>query len=300
MRVSGGEGFGPEGPSAGSLPPFSISGPVQLTLDDTTRAGAASFTVSNVTGRPVRARLLVQPGAGADASWFQIAGDSERPIPVAGTATVDVSVTVAKPAPAGAASFALGAALEEAPDQVVTGPTVAFTIPAPQKPKFRWWIILVIVAALIVLAGGGFGIWALTRPGEPEPTSSPTDDGAPVFLSGEFTAEPNSYFDLDTGTVIATSGSGEDVYFYPGAGSGELGVVGQGPPRLAVVDEPTFAACEAATGYDDIDAQNVVLLPDRETYVCVRFTDQARLAVMTVGPAEGTGLHVAFTTWERG
>ena len=74
-----------------------------------------------VTGRPVRARVLVLPGAGADASWFQVVGESERALPVAGTATVDVAVKVPEKAPAGSFSFAVGAALEEAPDQVVSG-----------------------------------------------------------------------------------------------------------------------------------------------------------------------------------
>ncbi|MFH8251387.1 hypothetical protein ACH3VR_13525 [Microbacterium sp. B2969] len=297
--MSGGEGFGPVGPSAAEAAPFSVTGPAQLRLG-ASRTGTASFTVSNTTGRPVRARLIVQPGAGADASWFAVAGESERALPVAGTATVDVTVTVPEKTAAGTASFTLGAALEEAPDRAVSGPNVAFDIPAAARRRFPWWIVIVVVAVLL-LAGGGLLIWNLTRSGAPEPTSSPspTPAGPPVFASGEFTAEPNTYFDLDTGTVIAVSGSGEDVYFYPGGGSGELGVVGQGPPRLAVVDEPTFADCEAATDYDDINAQNVVLLPDRETYVCVRFTDQQRRAVMTIGPAEGTGLHVAFTTWER-
>ena len=125
--MSGGEGFGPVGPVAAEGPPFSVAGPSTVSLDGA-RSGSGSFTVSNVTGRPVRARLLVLPGAGADAAWFQVVGESERLLPVAGTATVDVSVRVAEQAPAGAFSFAVGAALEEAPDRVVSGPTVAFQV----------------------------------------------------------------------------------------------------------------------------------------------------------------------------
>jgi hypothetical protein len=266
---------------------------------DAARAGAGSFTVSNVTGRPVRARLLVLPGAGADASWFQVEGESERMLPVAGTTTVDVSVRLKDSVPAGSYSFVLGAALEESPDQVVPGPTVSFEA-KPGRRRFPWWIVIVAAAAVLLLAAGGILIWSLTRPAaEPTTSPTPTQAGPPVYLSDVFLATPDMWFDLDESRSTGVPVGGEDVYFYQGAGSGELGVVGQGPPRLAIVDEPTFAACEAATGYDDLAAQNVVLLPDRETFVCVRFTDQLRRAVMSIGPLTGDGFPVSYTTWER-
>ena len=169
VAMSGGEGFGPVGPVAAEGPPFSVAGPSTVSLDGA-RSGSGSFTVSNVTGRPVRARLLVLPGAGADAAWFQVVGESERLLPVAGTATVDVSVRVAEQAPAGAFSFSVGAALEEAPDRVVSGPTVAFQVAEPAKRKFPWWIVIVAAAALLLLIGGGLAIWFLTRP---DPTPAP-------------------------------------------------------------------------------------------------------------------------------
>ncbi|MGC5171748.1 hypothetical protein ACLQ2Q_13970, partial [Microbacterium sp. DT81.1] len=62
--MSGTEGFGPRGPAAAEGPPFAVAGPASVSLD-AGRSGAGSFTVSNVTGRPVRARVLVLPGAGA-------------------------------------------------------------------------------------------------------------------------------------------------------------------------------------------------------------------------------------------
>ena len=301
MPVSGAESFGPVGPAAGGAAPFALSGPAQLTLD-ASRAGRASFTVSNITGRPVRARVLIQPGAGADAAWFAIVGDAERALPVAGTATVDVTVTVAERAPGGQASFVLGAVLEEAPDQVVSSPTVSFEVPPPKPKRFPWWIVIVAVVALLLLVGGGILIWSLTRPDEAPPTESPSPSPSPTptFASGAFDAIPDIWFDLDENQVVVAPGVGEDVYFYQGAGSGELGVVGQGPPRLAVVDEPTFEACVEATDYDDVNLQNVLLLPDRTTHVCVRFTDQGRRSLMTIGPANGAGLPVSFVTWERG
>jgi len=301
--MSGGEGFGPVGPATADGPPFAVAGASQVALDGA-RSGSGSFTVSNLTGRPVRARVLVLPGAGADASWFQVVGESERALPVAGTATVDVSVRVPEDAAAGPSSFTVGAALEEAPDRVVSGPTVAFQVPERRKRRFPWWILILVLVALLLLAGGGILIYNLTRPDpEPSPSASPTDtDAGPTpSSSGTFIATADSYFDLDTGTQVPVAGvdAGEDVYFYPGAGSGELGLVGQGPPRLAVVDEPTYAACEAATAYDDINAQNITLLPEQQIHVCVRFTDQERRSVMTIGPSSGAGFPVSYVTWPR-
>jgi hypothetical protein len=297
---SGGD-FGPVAPAAGEGPPFAVAGPSAVTLD-AARSASVSFTVSNVSGRPVRARVLVLPGAGADASWFSVVGESERALPVAGTTIVDVAVKVSEKAPAGAASFVLGAALEEAPDRVVSSPTVSVQVPPPKPKPFPWWIVIVAVVALLLLVGGGILIWSLTRPDDAPPTESPSPSPSPTptFASGAFAAIPDIWFDLDTNRVVVAPGVGEDIYFYQGAGSGELGVVGQGPPRLAVVDEPTFEACVAATDYDDVNLQNVLLLPDRTTHVCVRFTDQGRRSLMTIGPASGAGLPVSFVTWERG
>ncbi len=303
MRVSSGDGFGPVGPTPGGTPPFAVAGPSQVKLDGS-RLGSGSFTVSNVTGRPVRARVFVQPGAGADPSWFEVTGGPERALPVAGTATVDVAVRVPEKAPAGSFTFQLGAALEEAPDQVVSGPTVSFEVPPIRRKPFPWWIVIVAAVALLVLVGGGLLIWNLTRP---DPQPSPTASDPPVHLEDRVFVDVNqvfitgSYLDLDEGILSTTfSDEGEDVYFYPGGGSGEVGVVGQGSPRLAVVSEPSHTACRSATDYDDLNAQNIVLLPDRTTYVCVQVTDQSRLSLMSIGPAEGGLLPVSFVTWVRG
>lgn len=185
---SGGE-FGPAGPAPGGLPPFAVAGPSTVSLD-AARSVAASFTVSNVTGRPVRARVIVLPGAGAEASWFQVAGESERALPVAGTATVEVAVKVAPDAPAGSYSFALGAALEEAPDQVVSGPTVAFQVPEPKEKKFPWWIVIVVAAAVLLLVGGGLAIWFLTRPPSPPKLTEPPTISGSVEVGSELAVEP--------------------------------------------------------------------------------------------------------------
>lgn len=196
VAVSGSvDGFGPVVPASGDGPPFAVAGPSEVTLDGS-RSGVGSFTVSNVTGRPVRARMLVLPGTGADASWFQITGESERMIAVAGAATVDVSVKVEEKAEAGSCSFALGAALEEAPDQVVSSPTVVFQVPDREKPPFRWWIIAIVVGALIILGVGAWLIYAFTRPPPPPtleqaPTISGTPEGGSLLTVGRGVWDPD-------------------------------------------------------------------------------------------------------------
>jgi hypothetical protein len=189
VAMSGGEGFGPVGPLSAEGPPFAVAGPSSVTLD-AARSGSGSFDVSNVTGRPVRARLLLLPGAGADASWFQIAGEPERALPVAGTAAVDVSVRVPEKAPAGSFSFVLGAALEEAPDQVVSSPTVTFEVPERDSRPFPWWIVAIIVGALVVLGVGALLIYLFTRPpGPPALDEAPTISGT-VEVGSTLTVGP--------------------------------------------------------------------------------------------------------------
>ncbi|MCR2792318.1 PASTA domain-containing protein [Microbacterium sp. zg.Y625] len=212
--MSGGQEFGPTGPAAPGGPPFAVAGPSAVSLD-AARSGLASFTVSNVTGRPVRARVMVIPGAGADPAWFRISGDAERSLPVAGTATVEVAVHVATTAPAGESSFTVGAALEEAPDQVVSGPTVAFRVPDPVKRRFPWLWVIVAVVAVLVLAGGGILIWILTRtPAAPTAVEPPAISGAlevgTDLAVEQGTWDPDDVVKIDVWQACPASATDED------------------------------------------------------------------------------------------
>ncbi|MGC5224685.1 hypothetical protein ACPW96_19140 [Micromonospora sp. DT81.3] len=100
---------------------------------------------------------------------------------------MDVSVEVEKKATAGSFSFILGAALEEAPDQVVSSPTVVFEVPEPKKPRFPWWIAIVAVVALLLLAGGAVLIWNLTRT-PPPPSPAPALPAAAWLSDGRAVA----------------------------------------------------------------------------------------------------------------
>lgn len=179
QRISG---FGPAEPSAPASAPFSVTGPAAVTLDGD-RRGVTSFVVANTTGRPVTARLLVQPVNGADAAWFALDGPTDRPMPVAATLTAQVHIAVPIGVPAGEHGVRLDSAIEEAPEQLASGPTAVFTVAEPKKTRaFPWWIIAVLVAALLVLGGGAWAIWAFVVPhDEPTPNSQVTaPPAAPV------------------------------------------------------------------------------------------------------------------------
>lgn len=303
-----GEGFGPAGSDEAESPPFAIAGPSQVTVD-ASRTGTASFTVSNVTGRAVRVRILVVPGAGADASWFQVSGESERTLATAGTTTIDVGLRIPQEAPTGVFTFSLGAELEESPDKVVAGPTARFDIPEPTKRKFPWWIVIVAAAAVLVLVAGSILIWNVTRTGSPStatPTPTPTFTPA-LFRTSAFLARRSAEIvaDLDNDQQWGIDEPNRpvrspDVALVQGKGAGEMILQGYGDTRLAVVSERTYAACQDVAGYDD-DSQNIVIDPDQsELFVCARFTDEGRTALLTFGTRIiGRGQIVEYMVWEK-
>ncbi|MGC5171654.1 hypothetical protein ACLQ2Q_13495 [Microbacterium sp. DT81.1] len=147
--------FGPL-PTAGDEAPLTVTGPSQVPLHIAPR-GMVSFDIANLTARPVRARVSVDPIAGAELSWFDIEGGTRRDIPVGGQATVEVSVQVPGHAPPGTASFRFVAALEEDPSQATKSPTVQFTVPKRGDGPRRW-IVVVLAAALALTAVAAIGI----------------------------------------------------------------------------------------------------------------------------------------------
>jgi hypothetical protein len=273
--------------------------------------------VSNVTGRPVRARVLVLPGAGADAAWFQVVGEPERTLPVAGSATVDVALKVSEKAPAGAASFALGAALEEAPDRVVSSPTVAFQVPEGRKPPFPWWIVIVAVVALLVLAGGGILIYFLTRGdtgAETVTTPSATPTPTPTV---ELFAE--NAFTLRTGDAMVDFEGPElwtftyckflpeaDLCFYDqdvlnsGVPAGEpLYVSSATNAGVAIAPDGDYETCVEELSDLTVGTSATVSDVSTTTYVCF-ITGDRRYALLEVGP-QGEGVpdrRIRYIVWE--
>ncbi len=163
--------LGPSTPTAEGPAPFSISAPTELTLA-ADRSGTTTFTVSNLTGRPVRVRLLPKGIGATDQSWLAVVGEAERPLAVAGTLSADVKVTVPPTTPAGAYTARLDVAAEDA-TETVTGQTVSFTVPEPEKKKGApVWLFLVIALVVLALIAGGV-YWFFLRSDKPSNETAP-------------------------------------------------------------------------------------------------------------------------------
>jgi len=126
-------------------------------------AGDIPFTVTNTSGRPLRARLravALQPEA---QGWFSVAGEPERPFALGETQQVTVRLAVPPQTPAGSYAVRLDAAAEDNPDDdSVQGPSVTVVVPAPlAKKPLPWWLLLVAIAVLVLLVGGGAAFFLL-------------------------------------------------------------------------------------------------------------------------------------------
>ena len=186
-------GFGPTRETAPAGPPFSVTGASTLALKG--RQGVASFAVANIAGRKVTARLLPKPLEGAQSEWLSVADPAERELDLASNMSVDVAVD-ARDAPAGDYAFRLDVAVEDAPENVASGPTVTFSVPVPEKKRFPWWIVIV---AIVAVAAIGVGAWLIFWPpwvdAEPVNKSAPTItvDGGIAQVGTTLTVEPGAW-----------------------------------------------------------------------------------------------------------
>jgi hypothetical protein len=156
------------------------SGAIDL---DAGRSGAASFSVTNVSGAALRGRALPVADPPAQADWFTIAGGAERSFPAGGTERYEVDVTATPTTPPGAYRFRLDVLGTDNPDEVQAhGQWVSFQVPAPPKaqPRRVPWPWIAAVAAAVVVLAAGVTAWALTHR---EPTPGPVPRPGPLSLS---------------------------------------------------------------------------------------------------------------------
>ena len=115
--------------------PFGIQGPTNTVLLGANRTGEAAFSVSNQTGRAVRARASVAVVDPTQASWLSIGGMAERQYPAGGMEQITVAVTVPPEAAAGIYQFRLNVTSVVNPDEDwAQGPLVAFQVTGPGRP----------------------------------------------------------------------------------------------------------------------------------------------------------------------
>ena len=155
----------PAAPSVGAAP-FAVTAPPELALDPE-RKGSTTYTITNLTGRPVRARLKARGANGAEDGWLAVLGPTEVPITLGGTITATLTVTVPPTPPAGRHTLHLDVVAEDDTETRVEGQAVSFTVPPPVVVKRRmpWWIFLIIGLAVLALAVSAVLIFT----GDPEP-----------------------------------------------------------------------------------------------------------------------------------
>ncbi|AIZ45120.1 hypothetical protein QR90_08400 [Deinococcus radiopugnans] len=120
------------------------------------RHGEATFVVTNVSGRPMQGRALLewQPRATDRSDWAAVQGEAERVFPIAGTQQYTVKFTLPPTAPEGQHILRLDMQDVSLPDDVVQGQSVTLQVASPvPRGKFPWWVLA--VAAVVLLGGVG-------------------------------------------------------------------------------------------------------------------------------------------------
>ncbi len=165
--------------------PFAITTASNTVLLNDKRQGQVTFTVNNISGRPLRGRARLVPQNPAVSDWLKIGGDAERDLTIAGTQQYPVQVSVPPQAAAGNYTFRLDMVAVDNPDEDFTqGPSVTFQAPPPKVAGFPWWILLVVLA-LLVLVGGGVALAWHVISGTPTPTATATEVATPTPPSPE-------------------------------------------------------------------------------------------------------------------
>ena len=179
-------------PGPGAAVPFAITGPAQLILAPD-RTGSTTFTVTNLTGRPLTVRMEPKAAPPAQDAWFRPVGDSEILMAVGATLTVEVRAQVPVDAPAGSTTLKLRAVDEAEPERLTDGPAVEVVVPAPPAPakKVPWIPIVAAVVALLVLAGAALW-WFVLRPTPPVNTDAPSI-AATARVGGEIAGEEGAW-----------------------------------------------------------------------------------------------------------
>jgi len=178
---------------------------ITTTATDTLKADArgraeAVFTVTNVTGRPVRGMARTNALASTKKEWLLVAGESERDFAPGATQQFTVtfdasSLSPTAGSPAAKYPFRLDVASAMNPDEDFTeGPVVAVEVaPASvpeKKPPARplWWIIPV---AAVVLIGIIVVLWLVLRTRKvevPNVVGKPVAEATSILSSGKLKA----------------------------------------------------------------------------------------------------------------
>jgi hypothetical protein len=117
-------------------PVFTVTTPsVSVELAEN-RMGEVPFTVTNVGGWTLRARVRVTPAPGSPESWFSVVGESEQEFEVGAARQFVVRVDPPLGAAAGTYAFRLDViGIENPDDDYSEGPSCQVTIPESPRPR---------------------------------------------------------------------------------------------------------------------------------------------------------------------
>jgi hypothetical protein len=97
-----------------------------------------TFTVSNVTGIPMRARVSLLPSAGLQRAWLSLRDPLVRDMAPGSTEVFVVDLQVPPETPPGRYTFRLVAADNDVPDErFAEGPAVSVAVSAPGAAPAR-------------------------------------------------------------------------------------------------------------------------------------------------------------------
>ncbi len=131
--------------------------------------GEVVFSVTNVTGVPMRARASFLLGPGLKPKWVSLRGERAREMPAGSTEVFTVELRVPPAPPPGSHSFRLVVADVALPDERYTeGPAISVRVvpTAPLARPFPWWVL---VLGTLVVLGGALAAFFLLRDGEAPP-----------------------------------------------------------------------------------------------------------------------------------
>ena len=115
---------------------FSITTPSVSVELEPNRVGEVPFTVTNVSGEALRARVRVTPSPGAPPDWFSVEGDAEQSFDSGAARQFTVRVEPPLGAAAGSYSFRLDAiGIEHPDDDYAEGPTCQVSVPGSKPPR---------------------------------------------------------------------------------------------------------------------------------------------------------------------
>src|SRR6266704_3045582 len=138
-----------------------------------------TFTVSNLSSRHVRGRVVLKPDDPAVKNkWVTVSEEAEKDFGATSTFQFTVTMNVPADAAPGKYTFRLDAVNADVPDEGDSGPTVGFEIIGTTPPSFPKWIIP--VAAVVLLLVIGLVAWLLLSKKNPTPTPEPTPEPRPT------------------------------------------------------------------------------------------------------------------------